>query len=957
MAASRSSRVTRSSVGINGLDENFCGRTLRNRSIAQPEESSLPPVPRARSPKKKQDCQQHQQVGKVAESKAEGEPLPVYGKRGLPSSEKDESDKSDSCERPSAGGGLEASPALKKAKRCPRSGESQGVEEEPSLKPESPDCAAPKENDEGAKSNLSSDPPLSLDKETEQKEDGPVEEIAPPPQAGENVKATNGLTDLHKEDSEVAALPPELCASLATLNNSPSLLNGSQAAPSSPNPIVPCSSPHRKQANESDSPQINCERNCTPEEAAEVVLSREPEMEVEVDVVGDAGLAQDELAREESTNGGFQAEPQDPSDNCLNISGETAVLTASQLPAEPPSFTEPQEHRYTLRTSPRRAAFGSGLKASSPKPSSPHIDNGSLKEESTSVSLSSEDTSHKDLPHDALGLSSEADNELSEKAGVSGEVGVSDSRVSRSTKELLAAQAEEDEEEEEDVYYFESDHLALKHNKDYQRLLQTISVLEAQRTQAILDLETLARHQKEALSDPITFVDQLQKQMEMGLPRPQRVVQLPDIAWDQYTSGRGDFEREFCDKKRKTRQLQLIFDKVGLPARPKSPVDSKKEGDSSSIYSSSLPSSDGPEHSMSSSRTQMIRGRLCDQNKPDTFNQLWTIDEQKKLEQLLLKFPPEEVESKRWQKIADELGNRTAKQVASRVQKYFIKLTKAGIPVPGRTPNVCMYSKKASSKRQHHLNKHLYRPSTFLTSYEPPVYMDDEDEHSHFFNSFQDNGADDSDEDGVPVELRHLPEYKELLELKKLKKQKLQEIQAESAVTQHVGYKFFQNGDPQAHTQTGAGLPGRNLPGQRLLLTAEHRLQLPGPQLLPCQQMTGTSSGASIQGWATAPRAFCAWLHHPSQRNAYFWARGYRRWSAPRPDLLLEGGGVGEGFGGGRGQHPAAVVKPYQVSSSNTISNQKKREERMNKRKGTPTFPIPGHLEGNTTPPFVPLFE
>lgn len=33
-------------------------------------------------------------------------------------------------------------------------------------------------------------------------------------------------------------------------------------------------------------------------------------------------------------------------------------------------------------------------------------------------------------------------------------------------------------------------------------------------------------------------------------------------------------------------------------------------------------------------------------------------------------------------------------QVASRVQKYFIKLTKAGIPVPGRTPNLCMYSKK-----------------------------------------------------------------------------------------------------------------------------------------------------------------------------------------------------------------------------------------------------------------------
>lgn len=29
-----------------------------------------------------------------------------------------------------------------------------------------------------------------------------------------------------------------------------------------------------------------------------------------------------------------------------------------------------------------------------------------------------------------------------------------------------------------------------------------------------------------------------------------------------------------------------------------------------------------------------------------------------------MKFPPEEIESRRWQKIADELGNRTAKQVS-----------------------------------------------------------------------------------------------------------------------------------------------------------------------------------------------------------------------------------------------------------------------------------------------------
>lgn len=100
-----------------------------------------------------------------------------------------------------------------------------------------------------------------------------------------------------------------------------------------------------------------------------------------------------------------------------------------------------------------------------------------------------------------------------------------------------------------------------------------------------------------------------------------------------------------------------------------------------------------------------------------------------------------------------------------------------------------MYTKKASSKRQHHLNKHLYRPSTFLTSYEPPVYMDEDDERSAYYNSVQDPSADDSDEESVPVELRSLPEYKELLQLKRLKKQKLQEIQEDKTEIRHIGYK------------------------------------------------------------------------------------------------------------------------------------------------------------------------
>lgn len=38
-------------------------------------------------------------------------------------------------------------------------------------------------------------------------------------------------------------------------------------------------------------------------------------------------------------------------------------------------------------------------------------------------------------------------------------------------------------------------------------------MLEAQRTQAVQDLESLGRHQREALKDPIGFVESLQKKV------------------------------------------------------------------------------------------------------------------------------------------------------------------------------------------------------------------------------------------------------------------------------------------------------------------------------------------------------------------------------------------------------------------------------------------------------------
>lgn len=52
----------------------------------------------------------------------------------------------------------------------------------------------------------------------------------------------------------------------------------------------------------------------------------------------------------------------------------------------------------------------------------------------------------------------------------------------------------------------------------------------------------------------------------------------------------------------------------------------------------------------------LVRGRAFDESKPETFNQLWTTEEQRRLEQLLIEYPPEEIEMRRWTKIANALG-------------------------------------------------------------------------------------------------------------------------------------------------------------------------------------------------------------------------------------------------------------------------------------------------------------
>ncbi|OWF52606.1 ZZ-type zinc finger-containing protein 3-like [Mizuhopecten yessoensis] len=329
---------------------------------------------------------------------------------------------------------------------------------------------------------------------------------------------------------------------------------------------------------------------------------------------------------------------------------------------------------------------------------------------------------------------------------------------------------EEDETYDEDVdtYYFESDHVALKGNPDYHMLLKTIILLESQRIQALKDLDKLHQCQADSLKDPIEFVKKLQSGADIGFPRRQQVATIPNLNWGKYTKN-------------------VDFSSLGLP---KHMTRLKRQLVEGSPDVDQMPGNSGG----SEQQVTVVRGRLKDDSKSITFNKLWNVEEQKRLEDLLIQYQPEEVEARRWQKIATALGNRTPQQVASRVQKYFIKLAKAGLPIPGRLPNLATHNKK-SAHRHHRFHKFYHQQSTFLSSHEPPVYMSDDESMTADDPMYDDSNSyqpdtytpDISDDESVPTELRESEEYKELMRLQHVRIEKLQGRNGNPP--QHIGFK------------------------------------------------------------------------------------------------------------------------------------------------------------------------
>lgn len=239
--------------------------------------------------------------------------------------------------------------------------------------------------------------------------------------------------------------------------------------------------------------------------------------------------------------------------------------------------------------------------------------------------------------------------------------------------------------ESDGEFAFETDHLALRGNKDYCELLKYIVTLEALKMNALKDIEDLSEAQNKALDEPLKFIEDL-KAGNVNFPARQNIPEIPKIDWAQYG-------------------IDASFDNDDMR-------DTKSKADLDN--------------------NTKVRGRKFTDNKPETFNQLWSCEEQKRLEELLEIYPEEPIEASRYKKIAHDLGTRTPVQVMSRIQKYFAKLAKAGLPIPGRAPKGIPREKNKSI---------FYKKSTFFPQLHVPVKMEDPYDSSEAYALFENKNS------------------------------------------------------------------------------------------------------------------------------------------------------------------------------------------------------------------------
>lgn len=222
-------------------------------------------------------------------------------------------------------------------------------------------------------------------------------------------------------------------------------------------------------------------------------------------------------------------------------------------------------------------------------------------------------------------------------------------------------------------FYFETDFYLLKSNKDYKNLLKSLAILEVQRCTTIQNLEKLAVLKDCLSKNPSLTLKQILNREEISKLQTVIVHNLPNIDWSVYK----------IDNETENEQTKQVCD-INL------------------------------RHKNVSDKQETPTVNITELDKSETFKKPWTVEEQLRLEELLIDYPPERNESNRYRKIAEALGTRNLRQVCSRVQKYNMKMKKVG-SIKSINVNSKTLNKKIVSL-SHKNTGALLKPTTFIPS-------------------------------------------------------------------------------------------------------------------------------------------------------------------------------------------------------------------------------------------------
>ncbi|EFA75084.1 myb domain-containing protein [Heterostelium album PN500] len=249
----------------------------------------------------------------------------------------------------------------------------------------------------------------------------------------------------------------------------------------------------------------------------------------------------------------------------------------------------------------------------------------------------------------------------------------------------------------------------IKDTEEYKQLTKSLEILEQQRKTREEDIERLKRLHKDALENPIEFLERLISGT-IVLPTKQPIEPIPILP---------NLTTNLTKRKLLTDDFYTTSSTVDNNSNSNN---KSKDVNNNNILDSSF--EDNLEASSSSTTTPSSSTKKKNKNKDDyaSFNRPWSEEEQKRLEELLAEFPEEPVAAHRWTKIANALKNRTPKQVASRTQKYFVKLHKLGLPIPGKPPNLPSLFPKPPMKKKNRNSTATTKELDSPTDYPPTNY-------------------------------------------------------------------------------------------------------------------------------------------------------------------------------------------------------------------------------------------